>query len=204
MKHVAAAFAATLMTAFAAGKRPLPEGTSAAPSPPFWGPTWTAPFLQTLTLVPGIWVQQNNVTWYYDATTLPVGSSLYKHGEGQFDEICTGVAGHTKGNEECWLLASSDSWRYVIYPQTNECCRVCNVSDYCGIVSPSWLQDNSTYVGQATIEGMLCDGFLKVGGEHNYYYAEVGSGQPCLYYEGYPTLPDTSNCPWRESGLRWG
>ena len=102
-------------------------------------------------------------------------------------------AGHTKGGEECWLLASSDSWRYAIFPSTGECCRVCNTSDYCGIVAPGWLQVNSTYVGRSNIAGMVCDGFVKEGGEQNYYYAEVGSGQPCLYYEGYPVLPLTSN-----------
>lgn len=39
-------------------------------------------------------------------------------------------------------------------------------------------------------------GWLKVGGEQNYWYAEVGTGNPCEYYEGYPTLPFTSNY-WR-------
>ena len=34
-------------------------------------------------------------------------------------------------------------------------------------------------------------GWMKVGGEQNYYYAEVETQQPCEYYEGYPTLPCT-------------
>jgi hypothetical protein len=32
-----------------------------------------------------------------------------------------------------------------------------------------------------------------VGGEQNYYYAELDTQQPCLFYEGYPVLPQTSN-----------
>ena len=71
---------------------------------------------------------------------------------------------------------------------------MCNTTDDCGIVRPDWLQVNASYVGTATIAGMTCQGWVKQGGEQNYYYAEVGTGAPCLYYEGYPVLPLTSNC----------
>ena len=92
--------AATAVVALAAAAAPA----LAAPPPPFWGPTWTAPFLQTITLIPGLIVFTDNVTWFYDSTTTPVGSSLYQHGTGQFDELCTGVvrgaAGRGLGGKE--------------------------------------------------------------------------------------------------------
>ena len=91
---------------------------------------------------------------------------------------------------------STDLWRRVIFPETGECCKVCDTSDYCGIVRPDWLQDNATYKGEQTIAGMDCEGWMKQGGEENYYFAEKSTGQPCLYFEGYPTLPYTSNY-WR-------
>jgi len=72
----------------------------------------------------------------------------------------------------------------------------------CGIIAPTWL-DGASYVGQKTINGILCNGFathsvseligvagwMKQGGEKNYYYATADSAQkPCMYYEGYPKL----------------
>jgi hypothetical protein len=165
-------------------------GDPAAPPypPPFWGPTWTAPFNQTITLV--TLQYHNEVAWYYDSTSQPVGTSLYEHSRGQNDEWCTMV--RPNSDEPCSLLAAADGWRYVIFPETQSCCRACNVSDYCGIVRPDWLQTNATYQGPQTIDGATCYGWMKQGGEQNYWYA-TASGQPCLYFEGYPVLPFTSN-----------
>lgn len=171
----------------------------AAPSPPFWGPTWTAPFNQTIIIHQYSW--NDTVHWMYDSTTLPVGSSLYAHSRGQNDEICTAVKGHETSEEPCILLMSTDKWRRVIYPDTGECCKVCNTGDYCGIVRPDWLQTNATYEGEQTIAGLDCEGFMKEGGEQNFYYAEKTTQQPCLYYEGYPILPATSNYWYFEPSL---
>ena len=43
------------------------------------------------------------------------------------------------------------------------CCKYCNTTQFCGIVRPDWLQENSTYQGQLNISGMLCDGWMKEG-----------------------------------------
>ena len=162
----------------------------AAPSPPYWGPAWSAPFNQTITIYTYKWV--NTVGWLYDSTTTPVGSSLYSHSKGQHDEICTGVKGHETTDEPCLLLASNDTWRYVIYPDSGECCRVCSTADDCGIVLPGWLQHNASYEGAETIAGLDCEGWMKQGGEQNYYYAEKTTQQPCLYYEGGRGLPPSA------------
>ena len=59
----------------------------------------------------------------------------------------------------------------------------------CGIISPDWLQQNSTYVGSKVIGGYECDGWEKTGSEHNFYYATADAAQkPCEFFEGYPTL----------------
>jgi hypothetical protein len=93
-----------------------------------------------------------------------VGSSLYKHSQGQLDEICTSIVGFEFSNQPCNLIARTDGWRYVYFPQSNPatCCRVCNVTDYCGIIAPWWLQQNATYQGQAVVNGVLSDGWMKV------------------------------------------
>ena len=143
-----------------------------------------------------IFVFNNSVQFLYDSTTLPFGSSAYIHSKGQNDEMCTGVAGMERYDGPCTLLESPDGWRRVIFPETNECCKFCNTTDYCGIVRPDWLQHGAAYQGKEIIAGMTCDGWMKQGGEQNYWYADAVTQQPCLYYEGYPTLPASSNY-WR-------
>ena len=95
--------------------------------------------------------------------------------------------------EPCVLLDAADSWLYLVFPESGLCCRSCNTSEFCGIIAPRWLQ-NATYQGVATIGGVECEGWMKQGGEQNFYYVTTASRcrtnarQPCQYYEGYPTL----------------
>lgn len=170
---------------------------AADPTPPLLGPVLTNPFNQTITTYGFRF--NNYVEFFYDATTTPVGSSLSAHGQGQHDELCTSVAGKFLSEEPCSLLDASDGWLYLIYPQSKLCCRACNTTDYCGIIASDWLQDNATYVGTTTIRGVECDGWVKVGGEQNFWYTTTASRankfarQPCQYDEGYPTFADGSN-----------
>jgi hypothetical protein len=158
---------------------------AADPSPPLLGPVATAPFNQTIRVFG--FEFNNYVEFFYDATTLPVGSSLSAHAEGQHDEWCSGVAGKEFSEEPCSILDSADTWMYLYFPQSKTCCRACNTTDYCGIISSTWLQDNATYVGTSTIRGVECDGWVKIGGEQNYWYTTVASRndkfarQPCQY-----------------------
>lgn len=191
---------------------------AATPEPPLWGPTWTAPFFQTITFG-GVWMFNNSVSWYYDATTTPVGSSLYAHGRGQVDELCTSIVGHELDDSPCSLLATPDGWRRVFFPSPRaadgaagaggaaaaaappdnngvSCCKYCNLTDYCGIVQPDWLRrGGAVYLGNATIGGRVCAHWQKQGGESNNWYAEVGTDLPCEYWEGYPELPSSNY--WR-------
>ena len=189
------AAAAAALLASAAGA--AAAGAAADPSPPLLGPVVTAPFNQTIRVAG--FEFDNYVDFFYDATTAPVGSSLSAHHQGQHDELCTSVAGKSLSEEPCTLLDSADSWLYLIFPQSKLCCRACNTTDFCGIIASDWLQENSTYVGTTTIGGVECDGFLKVGGEQNFWFTTVASRndkfarQPCRYDEGYPTFAQGSN-----------
>lgn len=128
----------------------------------------TAPFSQTIQIYGFDW--NNTVDYFYDSTTQPVGSSIYVHSQGQHDELCTSVLGFEFSDEPCSLIARTDGWRYIFFPTASPavCCRACNVTDYCGIIAPWWLQENSTYQGQQVVDGVLANGWLKVGGEQNY------------------------------------
>jgi len=156
------------------------------PLPPLWGPVFTVPFNQSITIMGMRW--DNTVQFSYDSTTRPVGSSLYVHSKGQHDELCTSIVGKELSDEPCSLLASVDTWRYVIFPQSRQCCRYCNTTQYCGIIRPDWLT-NATYQGTRDIGGYASNGWMKKGGEENYYWATADSRQwPVQYYEGYPTF----------------
>jgi hypothetical protein len=181
-----------LMLSFLAFCILVVQVASAKPQPPFWGPAWSAPFNQTIT-IDYIFVFNNSVVWKYDSSTTPVGSSVYMHSKGQNDELCTSVKGKERSDEPCTLLASTDGWRRVIFPESGLCCKFCNVSQFCGIVAPDWLQKESTYQGQKQIEGMTCDGWLKVGGEQNFYYADAASQQPCVSAHPRPNARATKN-----------
>lgn len=146
-----------------------------------------APFNQTITIFGYTWA--NTVGFWYDSTTQPVGQSVYVHSKGQHDELCTSIKGKENSDEPCTLLASNDTWRYVIFPTSTPpvCCRYCNTSEYCGIISPNWLKQNSTYQGTRQFGSQTCYGWMKEGGEQNYYWV-TADDVPCQYYEGYPTF----------------
>jgi hypothetical protein len=77
---------ASFLLRWAAALGSCSAAATTAPPPPYWGPVWTAPFNQTIT-IEYIFQFNNSVGWFYDSTTTPVGSSLYVHGEGQHDEL---------------------------------------------------------------------------------------------------------------------
>lgn len=175
-------------TALLQGATLLPSTTAhhgSTPPPPVWGPHFQVPINQTITYL-GV-VHNFQTMMYYDTTTKPYGSSLYVHGKGQFDELCRDVK--PLSDEPCNLLASPNGWRYVFFPGSKYCCRACNATHGCGIISPDWLVHNSSYVGQRTINGHTCDGWEKTGSEQNFYFATADADRkPCEYYEGYPTF----------------
>jgi hypothetical protein len=174
------------------------SSTSAPPpSPPLFGPVMTAPFSQEIFYLGFKW--SNYVNFFYDSTTLPVGSSLSAHSAGQNDEVCTDVKAKAHSDEPCSLIDNVDGWLYVYYPTSQYCCRACNTTDYCGIISPTWLQQDAVYQGTQTFQGVLSDGWMKQGGEQNYYWTSVASRNdknkriPVVYYEGYPTFSVGNN-----------
>eukprot|EP00762_Andalucia_godoyi_P001623 ANDGO_00142.mRNA.1 hypothetical protein EMIHUDRAFT_248861 len=160
----------------------------ADPVPPVWDPKFFVMVNQTITYETNVW--KNTFEFFYDSMSQ---RSLTVHGQGQHDEVCNGVPSKKTSDEPCKLLNAADGWLYVIFPESNLCCQFCNASEYCTIISPTWL-NGAAYVGQKTVDGHLCNGWMKKGGEENYYFATADARQlPCEYYEGYPTLDVGSN-----------
>jgi len=195
-----AAMARTALVAAAALGGAAATAAPSAPPPsfPLFGPVMTAPFNQTIR-INGLYEWDDYVDFYYDSTTTPVGSSLSVHSRGQHDELCTAVSGKGLSDEPCSLLDAADGWLYLVFPASNQCCRACNTTQFCGIISPTWLQSNATYEGVRMLGGVAADLYLKVGGEDNYYAVSVVSRgsplarQPVNYFEGYPTFADGLN-----------
>eukprot|EP01064_Diplonema_japonicum_P032900 TRINITY_DN6318_c0_g1_i1.p2 TRINITY_DN6318_c0_g1~~TRINITY_DN6318_c0_g1_i1.p2 ORF type:complete len:210 (+),score=58.91 TRINITY_DN6318_c0_g1_i1:38-667(+) len=156
-----------------------------APLPPNWGPQFSVPINQTIRV--GGETHNSMFMYYYDAVN---NVSRTDHGKGQYDEMCRSIIGKEFSDEACSFFVALDGWRYLYFPADKEasCCKYCNKTEGCGIIKKNWL-DGATYQGQLTIEGHVCNGWLKMGGEQNFYYATADAAQqPCLYYEGYPTL----------------
>jgi len=158
-------------------------GAPAAPSPYVWADEFSVPIQQTIKVAGQ--THTNRFMYYYDAINKV---SRTDHGKGQFDEMCRSIRGKQYSDEACTFLVALDGWRYVLFPGEKSCCKYCNTSVGCGIIKKDWLK-GATYQGQMRVDGQVCDGWMKKGGEENYFYATTGSVQkPCLYYEGYPTL----------------
>ena len=156
----------------------------AVPPTPVWDAQFSVPVNQTIK-IRDIHTYNSTFWYYYDAVN---GVSRTDHGRGQADELCRSVRGKELSDQPCTMIVNKDGWRYIIFPEESSCCRYCNAEHGCGIVRRDWLR-NSTYVGQKTIRGRLCDGWVVKGTEVNYYYATADAAQePCEFYEGYPSL----------------
>lgn len=78
-------------------------------------------------------------------------------------------------------VSSPTTWRWLIWPELNDCCACCDAASGCGAVSPNWLvEDKATYYGRSTIEGVPADGWLAYGLQANYYWATTDAQQAPL------------------------
>jgi hypothetical protein len=115
--------------------------------------------------------------YYYDTS----GSwtvSRYEFDENQHDEVCRQVRGKTG---KCNVIHAYDKYIYIEFPSDNFCCK-CGQSP--GAVRTDWLNADSAYKGQSTVNGVKVDEWLKQGASDNHYYASADDEQlPVRYME---------------------
>lgn len=108
----------------------------------------------------------------YDSTVL---REIIQRDTGKYDQLCGTATGYPT-NSPCANLATSGR-RYVFWPEEKQCCLCCTDKNGCGAVNNKWVK-TASYQGQRDFDGQLCDVWLIMGGQSNYYYQDVQSGLP--------------------------
>ena len=109
--------------------------------------------------------------WFY-AWTGSVKANLQISSNSSVDNHCSGGATMfgippEKGTS-CALYASSEWGTVMVYPELSACCMCCPVSKGCGPVDPTWASSvNSSYLGQATIDGVDAVGWTIYGRQND-------------------------------------
>lgn len=79
--------------------------------------------------------------------------------EGQVDVLChESLLNIEHPSAYCELLFANDKRLYIIYPEQEKCCRLCEPEKQCTVIKDTWLL-NSTYVGNVTFDGSICFGW---------------------------------------------
>jgi hypothetical protein len=127
-------------------------------------------FVATFTNPVGDPLQPYTGTWYYDWTR------QRQRVDGGNQASCNRVQ---KGGQYCTTYLTSDSF-YVAFPFTKQCVK----SSAPGLLYPDWLaKDNATYVGQEKVGPRICDVWLAMGSDHNYWLQDR-AGFPCKLDDG--------------------
>jgi len=144
-------------------------------SPPMWGgnPVYTVR-VEMLNNAP---VAKWNFTYYYNSN---LKVERYEHEGPQTDEACYLAEGRFNKNNSCAITFATDGWMYIEYPKDNFCCKCTNSFGY---IKPDWLQENSTYNGTTTINGVTVDHWTKPGQYLNHYYDTVDKNLPVRFFE---------------------
>eukprot|EP01012_Entosiphon_sulcatum_P009260 TRINITY_DN1515_c0_g1_i9.p1 TRINITY_DN1515_c0_g1~~TRINITY_DN1515_c0_g1_i9.p1 ORF type:complete len:211 (-),score=31.50 TRINITY_DN1515_c0_g1_i9:333-965(-) len=113
-------------------------------------PKWGAPFFSEFEEVT---VRGNTTGWYaIDLHHNNDGSQAVFRHDGYADAICGALK---NAHEPCIQLATGP-YRYLVWPQSNECCICCDRSAGCGPLSPGWVS-NATFEGVETIREHSCN-----------------------------------------------
>ncbi|GMH94105.1 hypothetical protein TL16_g12808 [Triparma laevis f. inornata] len=119
--------------------------------------------------------------YFYDEV---LGADLYKHYDGQGDEVCKKVKG-TK-NIECWVLNANNGHSYVRGIEEGTCCIY---PMHLGMVKSDWLvEDGAVYNGTKTAgygkDQVVVDEWLAEGAYTNHYWDTAdGEDRPVRFYE---------------------
>jgi hypothetical protein len=118
-------------------------------------------------------------TWSFDYFYNSIlGGELYKHAEGQGDEICHSV---TEAGE-CWVLNHPNGKAYITDVSAGTCC---TFPQHLGMILPDWMiNSNATYGGVQTISGQESDVWVCDGQYTNNYACTTDSAnRPVRFWE---------------------
>eukprot|EP00746_Dinoflagellata_sp_MGD_P090208 gnl/MRDRNA2_/MRDRNA2_35603_c0_seq1.p1 gnl/MRDRNA2_/MRDRNA2_35603_c0~~gnl/MRDRNA2_/MRDRNA2_35603_c0_seq1.p1 ORF type:complete len:238 (+),score=26.81 gnl/MRDRNA2_/MRDRNA2_35603_c0_seq1:84-797(+) len=166
-------------------------------------PSWPAQFQSTF------WSPSKRTSGLYalGRDTAGKAAGLLTFADGTRDHLCSAY----HNNTACSML-EAQGWRYMVFPQIEQCCKCCSFENGCGPLSPHWLNNatgNLIYMGVSTVSlsdlSYQCHKWHVIGldpdpKKSNYYYEHMGSvlnngsvaaGRPCEI-DGYNYLHDPS------------
>lgn len=153
----------------------------ADPLSPVWPNVFTQTFNET-------WVtasngnQTSNGIYYYDYTT---SSSRVDRTNGRFDTFCSLDGNRLITDGPCSQIVIQAS-RYLYYPKNHYCCWCCDSTHGCGVLRPTWMDVNETYIGTQSHMGVQAYGWGVAGGREYWETAVPDPSQRVMVsiYEG--------------------
>jgi len=173
------------------------------PTPPPLDVAFSVPFYEEQNLTKeGVVtpLSRNYGAWYYDFVSKPP-RARNDHGKGNQNNFCQCGINNNTVDEPCSLLFAEDNWMYVYYPTLDFCCRLCNTTDGCSPLKPTWISEgvNVTFMGEFSIGGSDCYSWEEPGAVATDEWAtRVNDTVPCRYFEHF-IFPGTTDVNFTHS-----
>jgi hypothetical protein len=160
-------------------------GSASPPLPAPFPAAFSVRFVETLAFGPTP-SPPNPGAWFYNFKDQQWRAD---HDAPQQNNFCACADNTT--TQSCHLLFAPDAL-YADFPDAPDtCCRVCNASDGCSALIPTWISGAGsarTYAGNATIDGRLCYKYCIPGAEAAadcwaFSVGPAGEQIPCQYAE---------------------
>ncbi|KAG1663607.1 hypothetical protein FOA52_009706 [Chlamydomonas sp. UWO 241] len=119
-----------------------------------------------------LFTRATNGTWWYDAES---GVEVVTRADGRGDRFCGSI--HSLDPTPCTNIVTG-GYRYIVFPELNECCRCCSIEAGCGVTSHNWLAGSDVkYLGTEKKNGLSTNKWVKQGLKPLYYWATADDTQ---------------------------
>ena len=154
-------------------------------APPAWPPAFSASFVESSEMFPNV---SNAGRWFYDWENR---QSKFEHLAGQRNLFCSCADKTTTAACHLYFPPSGALWAYfpAATPGRGNCCRVCEPGQGCSTLRPTWLVDNSTFLGAERHDGLDCLAWAKDGAVATDVWSQTAEGRACQYREYFSAGP---------------
>ncbi|KAG1671636.1 hypothetical protein FOA52_006867 [Chlamydomonas sp. UWO 241] len=149
--------------------RPAGHLLEASHPSPAWPPLFSVEFTESSII---LFTRETNGTWFYDAKS---GVEVMMRDDGRGDRFCGSI--HSVDATLCVNIVT-EGYRYIIFPDLDECCRCCSFEAGCGVIPGDWLSgDDVKFMGTEEKNGLSTNKWAKEGLKPVYYWATDDDAQ---------------------------
>mmetsp|Transcript_39627 Transcript_39627/g.117912 ORF Transcript_39627/g.117912 Transcript_39627/m.117912 type:complete len:244 (-) Transcript_39627:443-1174(-) len=146
--------------------------------------------------------------WWYDAANR---IEVVHREDGRGDQYCGSI--HSLDVTPCTQIVTG-GFRYIVFPEHDECCRCCGDDQGCGVIDARWLSGGDVHYQTTEVRnGVRAYKWVKEGVKNIYYWATADARQvpveidkalwpkietvfdPSTYVEGQPIDPELLKLP---------